>query len=157
MVPLPPLGKAKASTNLINSGLIHKEVFKTVRCTSAFPSRGRGTIGVSPMVDEVFQTQGYPKALHTGGGAGRAARNCDLVQHVTGDFGNLLAKGLLFLHSKTEAMPRCKPFLLAGEQVNQAAFSRREISIYSPQANLGVRNTPRGGGCCYLPSLLSRR
>ena len=28
----------------------------------AFPSGGRGTIGVSPMVDEVYQTQGYPKA-----------------------------------------------------------------------------------------------
>ncbi|MBE6690427.1 MAG: hypothetical protein E7590_04005 [Ruminococcaceae bacterium] len=73
-----------------------------------------------------------------------------MVQHVTGDFGNLLAKGLLFLHSKTEAMPRCKPFLLACEQVNQAAFSRREISIYSPQANLGVRSAAAaealGGG-----------
>ena len=31
--------------------------------TSAFPSGGRGTIGVSPMVDEVYQTQSYPKAL----------------------------------------------------------------------------------------------
>ena len=76
-------------------------------------------------------------------GTAKRARNCDLVQHVTGDFGNLLAKGLLFLHSKTEAMPRCKPFLLACEQVNQAAFSRREISIYSPQANLGVRSAAR--------------
>ena len=61
--PPSPLEKAKVSTNLINSKLIHKEVFKTVRCTSAFPSGGRGTIGVSPMVDEVYQTQGYPKAF----------------------------------------------------------------------------------------------
>ena len=40
--------------------------------TSAFPSGGRGTVGVSPMVDEVFQTQSYPKA----------PRKCDLVQRV---------------------------------------------------------------------------
>jgi len=54
----------------------------------AFPSGGRGTIGVSPMVDEVYQTQGYPKALHTGGMALRRSSRTTVAE----------AGGVAFIH-----------------------------------------------------------